>query len=139
MITVNELMTSQPRLIDPSSTLREAARHMKECACGSMVVGRKKPEGILTDRDIIIYGLAAGYDPDETPVQNIMTTAVITCFEDESIEHAADLMSQNDIRRLVVLDRDHQVVGVLSVTDIVKCTDSNAVNDEVMHHLYKYA
>ena len=140
MNLVKTLMTTHPHLIDPESTLREAAKKMQEFDCGSLVVGRdEKPEGMLTDRDIVIWGLAQDHNPDQTRVSDIMTTDVITCYEDQTVEQAADIMSEGDVRRLVTLSRDNKVVGVLSIADIIKCSDSEAVNDTVIHHLFKYA
>lgn len=140
MSSVKELMTSHPQLIDPECTLRDAARKMLEFDCGSLVAGKdEEPSGMLTDRDIVIWGLAQGNDPDITTVKDIMTAAVITCHEDQSLEQAADIMADNDVRRLVVLNKSEQVVGILSIADMVKCTDSEAINDNVIHHLFKYA
>jgi CBS domain-containing protein len=140
MTTVKELMTPHPHLISPISSLQKAAEHMKEFDCGALVVGAAEhPEGVLTDRDIVIWGLAEDKDPWHTEIKEIMTTEVITCYEDDEIEVAADHMSVNDVRRIVVLNKEDKVVGVLSVVDIIKCADRDAVNDDVLHHLFKYA
>ena len=140
MDAVKELMTPHPHLINPESTIREAAKKMQEFDCGCLVAGADdKPEGMLTDRDIVIWGLAEDHDPDQTIVADIMTPGAITCYEHKTVEQAADLMADHDVRRLVILDRQDKVVGVLSIADMVKCSDSEAVNDEVIHHLFKYA
>lgn len=140
MHLVKELMTAHPHLVDPESTLRQAAEIMKEFDCGSLVVGEdSQPEGMVTDRDIVIWGLAEGHDPDLVTAGDIMTVGTVICYEDDSVERAADIMSENDVRRLVIMNRKGRVTGVLSVVDIVKSGDRNVVNDDVMHHLYKYA
>lgn len=139
MTLVKELMTPHPQMIDPAHTLRQAARKMRKHECGALIVGKKEPEGILTDRDIVIYGLAAGLDPDTTPVQEVMSKNLVTCNEEDTLEEAADKMGEHDMRRLVVLNPKDKAVGILSVIDIIKRADSDAVNDEVVHHLFKYA
>ncbi len=140
MTKINELMTAQPHLINPESTMREAAKKMREFDCGCLVAGRNdKPEGMLTDRDIVIWGLAEDHDPDQVTVSDIMTPGVIACYEDQTIENAADMMADRDVRRLVILNRKEKVVGVLSIADMVKCSDSEAINDNIIHHLFKYA
>lgn len=140
MTTIKELMTPHPQLIHPESTMHEAAKKMREFTCGCLIAGiDEKPKGMLTDRDIVVWGLAEGLEPDRATVSEIMTPGVITCYEDKSVEEAADLMADRDVRRLVVVNRQDKVVGVLSIADMVKCSDSDVVNDNVIHHLFKYA
>jgi CBS domain-containing protein len=112
---------------------------MRKFECGSLIIGHHEPEGLLTDRDIVIFGLAEGLDPDETTVSDIMTSHLITCDEEDTVEMAATKMSTHDVRRLVVLNPIGEVVGLLSVADIIKRADSDQVNDEVVHQLFKYA
>ena len=141
MTTIEELMTPHPHLIHPDDSLRQAAKKMHEFDCGCLVAGvDDKPEGILTDRDIVVWGLAEDHDPDTSSVRDIMTSDLITCYSDQTLEFAADVMADRDVRRLVILDRkEDRVVGVLSIVDMVKCSDSEEVNDDIMHHLFKYA
>ena len=139
MTKVKEMMTLHPQMIDPGKTLRQAARKMRKHECGALIVGRDIPKGIITDRDIVIFGLAAEHDPDITMVGDIMTADLVCCCEDDTIEEAAETMGDLDLRRLVVLDAKGAAVGILSVSDIIKQVDRDAVNDEVIHHLFKYA
>jgi CBS domain-containing protein len=140
MTNIKELMTAHPHLIHPESTMRDAAKKMQEFDCGCLVAGEGDTlEGMLTDRDIVVWGLGEGHDPDRATVSDIMTPDAITAYEDQTIEHAADLMADRDVRRLVILNRQDKVVGVLSIADMVKCSDSDAINDDVIHHLFKYA
>jgi CBS domain-containing protein len=68
-----------------------------------------------------------------------MSTNIITCYEDETLEIAADHISENDIRRLVVLDRKEKLVGVVSLVDMIKHVEDDSINIEVIRHLFKYA
>ena len=140
MTRVSEMMTEHPYLVDKNLSLRDAAKKMKEFTCGSLIVGKGDTlEGIITDRDIVVWGLAGNLDPNAAPIGEIMATQVVTVEKDQSLEQAADIMSDADVRRLVVLDKNDKVVGLLSVSDIVKCPDADYVNDTILHHLYKYA
>ena len=140
MKTIRNVMTAQPHMIKSEETLYEAALKMAEYDCGSLVVGTDHlPEGVITDRDLVIRGLAEGLDPKDTPVSKIMTHGVITCKIDESLEDAADIMCSNNVRRLVVIDDEENVMGVLSVADILRSTENEAVNDNILYHLFKHA
>ncbi|MCB2082141.1 MAG: CBS domain-containing protein [Rickettsiales bacterium] len=140
-IQVRDVMSAIPHLIEPEATLRQAAQRMEEFECGSLPVcgSGNVLKGIVTDRDIVIFGLAAGLDPDQTTIGEIMTQDVYTCQVDVTLDKAADIMSDQDVRRLVVVDAQKRVVGVLSISDMIKCADSDTVNDDVIHHLFRYA
>lgn len=140
---VNKVMTPSPTTIDQDATLAQAAKLMAEHECGALPVTSaacgRTPVGILTDRDIVIYGLAADMDAHTTQVNEIMSNEVITCTEHDTLSLAADLMSEHDVHRLVVVGKDSAIVGILSTSDMIKRIDSDRVNDEVLHHLYRYA
>lgn len=74
--------------------------------------------GILTDRDIVVRGVAAGRDPNQVRVTEFMTPTVITCHDNDSVEKAAEVMSAHGVRRLVVLNLEQEITGVLSVDDL---------------------
>lgn len=139
MTLVKELMATHPHMISPDCSLRTAAEQMKKFSCGSLVVGLQPPYGIITDRDIVVYGLAAGHNPDTALVRIATAPDAITCYDDQTVEQAADEMADNDVRRLIVLNRQEKVVGVISSSDILKCPDKDAVNERVIHHLFKFA
>jgi CBS domain-containing protein len=75
--------------------------------------------GMLTDRDIAIRAVAEdGRDPREVAVANVMTPDVIYCFDDQDVEEAARIMQERQIRRLLVLNREKQLVGIVSLGDV---------------------
>lgn len=74
--------------------------------------------GMLTDRDLAIRALAQGKDPARTKVREAMTAEMRYVFEDEDVHRAADLMAEQQVRRLPVLSRGKRLVGIVSLGDI---------------------
>jgi CBS domain-containing protein len=112
-------MTKGARAIEPGATIQQAAVLMRQHAIGMLaVMTRGQMRGVITDRDIAVRGVAEGRTPGATSVEEVMTPAVTTCFEDQLVIDAALLMQGNQVRRLVVLDRDNNPVGVLSLSDL---------------------
>ena len=79
--------------------------------------------GLLTERDIAVRLAAEGYDATSTRVGEIMTRDLTYCFEDQSIDEAAIVMQFHQINRLPVLDRDCELVGIVSLSDITRCLE----------------
>jgi CBS domain-containing protein len=73
---------------------------------------------MITDRDIVVRGVALGRDPRATQVSEVMTPEVTYCFENDEVEKAADLMKEDQIRRLIVLDENKKLVGIIALGDI---------------------
>jgi CBS domain-containing protein len=97
-----------------------AARRMRDFRVGSVVVVRdSRPIGILTDRDLVIRVIAAGLDPERTPISAIVTYEAATVPRDAEIETAARLMSERGVRRLPIVAEDGKVTGVVSTDDLV--------------------
>lgn len=117
---VNEIMTDRVQKIEPEATLTQAAQRMDDSNIGILPVCREDQLiGIVTDRDIIIRAISAGLDPKTTAVSDAMTAPVVFCFEDQSIEQAVSIMKRKQLRRIPVLDRNHSLVGLLSIDDLV--------------------
>jgi CBS domain-containing protein len=129
---VKDVMTIDVECISPDTTLREAAQKMKELDIGSLPIcgDDDRLAGIVTDRDITVRAVAEGLDPSRAQVGDIMTPNIIYCFEDQDISDAAHMMEQNQIRRLVVLNRDKRLVGFLSLGDLAVDTG----NEELAGH-----
>ena len=75
--------------------------------------------GAVTDRDIVVRGVAVGYEP-QTALNEVMSRSVVYCMEDDEIAEAGDLMSREQIRRLCVLNADKRMVGVVTLGDIAR-------------------
>ena len=118
---VQEVMTSSVETIAPTSTAKEAARKMHDLHIGSLpVVSDGQLLGIITDRDICVRVTATGRDAAMTRVKEVMGKEVGTCFEDQDLNDAAKTMIDHHIRRLVVLNHDNGISGLLSIDDIAK-------------------
>lgn len=114
-----EVMTPGVEVIDSGSTLHEAAAKMKARDIGPLpVCDNGRLVGVLTDRDITVRATAEGEDPTVIRVRDVMTPEVVYCFEDDLVSEAARVMQEKQVRRLVVLDRDRRLVGIVSLGDL---------------------
>jgi CBS domain-containing protein len=116
---VREVMTPDVVIASPDDTLQHAAEMMVDIDAGVLPVGEKdRLVGMLTDRDITVRAVAAGKSPAECRVREIMSPEIRYIYEDESLEDAARNMSELQIRRLPVLNRDKRLVGIVSLGDL---------------------
>ena len=123
---VREVMTRGVECAHSSETIAEAAKRMQQLNVGSLPVVSEKHKlvGIITDRDITVRATADASDPNATTVHDIMTPHVTFCFDDQNLADAAHLMEEKQVRRLVVLDREQHLVGIVSLGDLaVKSPD----------------
>jgi CBS domain-containing protein len=129
---LKDIMTRDPLVLNPDTKLKEAAQKMRELDSGVMPVGeRDRLVGMLTDRDITVRATAEGKDPNSTPVREAMTQDVVYCFEDDDIQAAARKMEEHQIRRLIVLNRDKRLVGIVSLGDLAVHAPSDRLPGEV--------
>lgn len=118
---VKELMSRTVATVLPSTPLTEVASKMRERSIGFLPVCEgEKLAGIVTDRDIVLRIVAAGRDPNGATAADAMTGDIIYCFEHDPIDEAARLMAAHQVRRLVVLDVQDKIVGVVSIGDLAK-------------------
>ena len=117
---VSKVMTRDAECVRPDNSLQEAARKMRDLDVGPMPVcgDNDRLVGMLTDRDIAVRAVADGQDTRTTQVREVMTPDIIYCFEDQDVTEAARLMKENQVRRLVVLNRDKRLVGIVSLGDL---------------------
>jgi CBS domain-containing protein len=112
-------MTQDVTCIAADATLRAAASQMRDLDVGPLPVCHEdRLVGMLTDRDIVVRCIADGVNPDETRVREAMTPDVYYCFDDQNVIEAADMMRDHQIRRLLVLNRDKRMVGIVSLGDL---------------------
>lgn len=117
MQKVKELMSRDVEVISPDMSIQDAARAMRDGDFGMMPVGENdRMIGTISDRDIVIRGVAEGKNID-TAVRDVMSDGVIWVYEDDSIEDAAHMMSTNQVRRLPVVNRDKRLVGIIALGD----------------------
>jgi CBS domain-containing protein len=117
---VKEMMTRNVEVIQPNDSLQMAAQKMRDRDIGFLPVYEgDELIGVVTDRDIAIRAIANGTNPNAIVGREIVTSPVVYCFDDQDVEEAARLMRENQIRRLIVLDRkNNQSVGVISLGDL---------------------
>jgi CBS domain-containing protein len=120
---LKDVMSKDVEIANYTDSLVDAARIMRDEDLGSLpVLEGQKLMGMITDRDIVVRAIAEGRDPAKTKVSDIVSREVIYAFEDQEVEEAAELMGKKQIRRLVVLNHEQRLVGIVSLGDIV--TDS---------------
>lgn len=108
---------------------------MKALDVGSLPVSEnRKLLGIITDRDITIWAVAEGHDPT-TRVSEAMTPELIYCFEDQSPEEAAQVMERHQIRRLPILSRSHELVGIVSLGDLAVRYRDDRLSGQVLEEV----
>lgn len=116
---VREIMTPTVEVIHPDDTLRLASEMMERQNVGALPVCEGDHlSGMVTDRDLIVRGIAMGMDPDQTPIREVMTEGIFFVFEDQSIRDAAELMQEIQIRRLPVLNEKKRLVGIVTMKDL---------------------
>jgi len=116
---VREIMSQDVTIITPDDTLQKAAKLMADLDAGALPVGENdRLVGMLTDRDITVRAVAQGKAPDQCRVRDVMSSEVKFVFEDDSVDDAASKMSELQLRRLAVLNRDKRLVGIVSLGDI---------------------
>lgn len=125
MQTVSELMTRDARFVAPQESLQRAAQMMDELDVGALPVCENgRLVGMVTDRDITIRATAAGKSPQEAHVDEVMSTDVRWCFEDQPLDEVMMQMADNRIRRVPVVSHDdpHKLIGIVSLGDVATRT-----------------
>lgn len=116
---VKQIMTAHAKCVAPDNTLVEAAGLMRQLDVGALpVCEHDRVAGMVTDRDIVLRGVANGRDANTTTVSEVMSPGVIPIFADQEVEEAVRLMEEKQVRRLPVLDRAKRLVGIVSLGDI---------------------
>jgi len=126
---VRELMTTEPVTVEPNATLGEVATLMKQEDCGSIpVVEAGRLVGIVTDRDIVIRGIAAGSDPRTQRVSAIMSAAPVTIGPGADLTEAEKVMADRQIRRLPVVENG-KLVGIIVTAQVARAGDKRKVGE----------
>lgn len=117
---VHDAMSRDTELASPEDTLKIAAKKMRLCGGGILPVAEgDRLVGIVTDRDIVVRCIAEGKGPD-TKVREAMTRDVKYCFEDDEVEAVCRNMSDIQVRRLPVMNRQKRLVGIVSLGDLTQ-------------------
>lgn len=133
-----ECMSKNVEIGRPNMSLAEAAKKMKDGDFGILPIGEQdRLVGMVTDRDIAVRGVAEGKDPNKSFVGEVMTNKVLYCFEDQDVNDIVKNLSDNQIRRLPVLNRQKRLVGILSLGNLAQ-SDANPKNvDDALANISK--
>jgi CBS domain-containing protein len=123
----DEVMTNNPVCCLSNDMVVKAAQIMKTGNVGSVpVIDNEKTRkliGIVTDRDLALKIVAEGKDPKSTNVAAVMTAKVVSCQSEDDLQKAMDLMSENQLRRIPIIDKTGMILGIISQADVATRID----------------
>jgi CBS domain-containing protein len=128
-----EVMTERPRAVTGQTPVREAARLMEEEDVGSLPVVEEGTRlvGIITDRDVAVRVVGRGLDPTATVVGEVASTDVVALGPDDDLDDALTLMARAQVRRLPVVVRDNELVGMIAQADIARAGKEKTTGEVV--------
>lgn len=129
---IAEVMTKDPVAMETTIDLREAARAMRDHDIGDVVVMKQdgSPCGIVTDRDIVVRGVAEGVDAAATTLDDLCNHQLVTVGPDDPVAAAVKAMEEHAIRRLPVMDNG-SLVGIVSIGDLAVARDPDSALGEI--------
>ncbi len=130
---VGDVCNREVVVVERNASIRDAARLMRDFHVGDLVVaesrdGRRRPVGILTDRDIVVGVLAKDVETGSVAVQDVMGGELVTTTDDESLLDAIQRMRAAGVRRAPVVDHEGMLIGILTVDDLIDLL-SETLND----------
>jgi CBS domain-containing protein len=131
---VSNIMTPSPATCHRGTKLTEVAKLMHQCDCGAIPVveeGTNHPVGIITDRDITVRAVAEGRNPLELTAGDCMTTPVESISCKASLDECTDKMENSQVRRMVVVDQDGKICGIVAQADIAMYAPEDEVGELV--------
>jgi CBS domain-containing protein len=135
---VGSLIRRAVESVPPSASCLDAARRMRDMGVGSLVVAeRKRPLGVLTDRDIVIRVVARGLDPEKVTAGEVMSERPIFVSQTRDVTTVLELMRDEGVRRVPVVDENHELVGVVALDDLILAVSGNlgAIADAIRKEL----
>jgi|SRR5215212_4276735 CBS domain-containing protein len=128
-----EVMTERPRAVTREASVREAVRLMEEEDIGSLPVVDEGARlvGMVTDRDITIRVVGGGLDPEATRVGEIASADVVALSPEHDLDEALGLMAREKVRRLPIVVRENELVGMLAQADIARATKEKTTGEVV--------
>lgn len=134
-----EVMSSNVKMIPSNTSVQAAAELMRQMDVGILPVAEEgRLVGTLTDRDIAVRAVAQGVDPKATPAREVMSREVVSCYDDQDARDVAHVMERNKVRRVVVVNRDNEAVGLISVDDLALHPETKSLADEVVMQFSKH-
>ena len=131
---VSDVMTPNPRTVQLSDTIEDAAKIMRDEDTGAVpVIEDDRVVGMITDRDIVIRAVADG--DFECTIDDIVSDDVVCATPDMSTAEAAELMGEHQIRRLPVVDEDENLIGIVSLGDLAVKENRDARAGETLENI----
>ncbi len=126
-----DIMKTDVESCHVDDTVAAAARKMKERGIGFLPVCNERgmPLGVLTDRDIVLRVVAEGLDANTRSVVDVMTLEIISCKGEDDVAMAAQSMAQNHKSRILVLNDDNTLCGVISLSDLAQETPTDQAGE----------
>jgi CBS domain-containing protein len=129
---IRDVMTPNPRTVEPSATIQEAARLMRDQDVGPIpIVDNGSLTGLLTDRDIVVRLVAEGKDPSSATAGEIASRDLVTIDPEQTLAEALRLMAQHQVRRLPVCEEDGRLVGIVAQADVALEADDASTGEVV--------
>jgi len=123
---IRDVMTGDPVCMEPGDSAAEAARKMRECDSGAILVTEDGHlRGLVTDRDIVVRAVADGRDPASVPVREICSADLEALSPDDDVDRAVTLMRERHVRRIPIVEGDHPV-GIVSIGDLALARDERS-------------
>jgi CBS domain-containing protein len=118
---ISNVMVKNPIMVDPDTPCSKLARIMKDTKIGSLIIEENgKPAGIVTERDLVHRLLAEGKDPTKCTASMVCSKPVVAVSIHADVDLAVDLMNDYKIRRIIVVNDNDKVVGILTTDDLAK-------------------
>jgi CBS domain-containing protein len=130
---ISEVMTDRPRALRPQASIREAAQLMDEEDVGALPIvdDSIRLVGIITDRDIAVRAVGRGRDPERTSVAEIASEEVYALTPDHDLDDALQMMARAQVRRVPVVVRENELVGMISQADIARAGNEKTTGEVV--------
>jgi CBS domain-containing protein len=123
---IKDVMTHDVSFVAPDAPLVEIAQRMRDEDIGAIpVTENDRIIGMVTDRDIVVRGIASG-SMETATARAVMSPRVLYCYEDQSVNEVLENMAEQQVRRMPVVNRDKRLVGVVSIGDLSQTSQRKA-------------
>jgi CBS domain-containing protein len=137
---VSEIMTRHVECINPETSVKDAAEKMKSLDIGFLpICENDRLTGTITDRDITIRVVADGLNPRSVKARDVMTPNAFYCLDDQDIEEVSRRMQETEVKRMLILNRDHKLVGVVSLGDLSRASGVQQLAGETLKQISEAA
>jgi CBS domain-containing protein len=137
---VLHIMSRSVESVTPTTPIAIAAEKMRDLDIGFLpVCENDRLLGTVTDRDITVRSVAQGRDPRLAPVSEIMTPSAFHCYEDEEVEEVARQMQDKEVRRILIVNREGHLSGVVSLGDIARTSGETGLAGETLGEIAEAA